>query len=219
VTPVSWAELALETLSSGQLIVAPNGSHAVTADSCGIAVAAKFLDDPTGTPDASCFDDQGLQFIGPPAGPIELESVTQADGTGGQPIVVVQPADWGPGGLDGHRVRGASILDNAQIYQVADSSVFLPIIAQFVESTEGITLDASVPFGPGDQIGSLDGGELDFGWSRRSYADDEVVVEWFERSLGASSMLIGLVAPAEEADELIEEVLVPALQGFAVEPA
>jgi pimeloyl-ACP methyl ester carboxylesterase len=55
VTPLSWAELAAETLSDHYLYVFPDQGHSVlTANECAMQITLDFLIEPTLEPDSSC---------------------------------------------------------------------------------------------------------------------------------------------------------------------
>ncbi|RUO23586.1 alpha/beta hydrolase [Aliidiomarina iranensis] len=56
VTPPEWAEIAAETLSNSQHLVAEFGGHTIMSHTCANRLIAQFLDEPSATIDASCLE-------------------------------------------------------------------------------------------------------------------------------------------------------------------
>ncbi|EGN74766.1 Putative hydrolase or acyltransferase of alpha/beta superfamily [Idiomarina sp. A28L] len=54
VTPPEWAEIAAETLSNSQHLVAEFGGHTIMSHTCANRLIAQFLEDPSKAVDASC---------------------------------------------------------------------------------------------------------------------------------------------------------------------
>ncbi|WP_194756331.1 alpha/beta hydrolase [Aliidiomarina indica] len=56
VTPPVWAELAAETLSNSQHLVAEHGGHTIVSHTCANRLVASFLDNPNESLDGSCLE-------------------------------------------------------------------------------------------------------------------------------------------------------------------
>lgn len=64
ITPPSYAESALRTLSNGQHIVFPTGAHGESGDvGCAADIASAFLADPTASLDTSCIPQQVKWYV------------------------------------------------------------------------------------------------------------------------------------------------------------
>jgi hypothetical protein len=209
VTPVAWAERAAESLSQSHLVVAPHGSHGVFGTECGMSLVVAFLDDPTVAPDATCLAGDELRFVGPRAEEPELEEASYVVEPWGARVTTVRPASWIVGTLAGDQYRQQSFLDPTQLFQLAGDSSLGFSLEVFVEQQWGITLGSA---------GALDG--IDGRWSRRTGADDGVVVQWFEAEIDAAAATMAyviLVSSPSEQEALMDQVLVPALRAITIE--
>jgi pimeloyl-ACP methyl ester carboxylesterase len=215
ITPVEWAERAAETLTNSWLVVGPAASHGVGTDACGISIVLAFLDQPGQRPDSECLDSDELLFVGAPTEPFEIEQATYPIGDTGYEIVTVRPVDWSVGALQGDQYRRASFLDPAELYQLAGNEDLGDALAGFIEDSHN--LDIGSPEAFSGSIGPVDQPEgIAQGWRRRSGRGDSTAVEWFETEIEGFVVFVILVAPVEEYDAMVTDVLVPALQAVEV---
>ncbi len=214
VTPVSWAERAAETLPNSWLVVGPSASHGVSSDQCGISMVLAFLDRPEVEPDAGCLSEEELTFVGPPTDPLILDDVVFDIGESGFEVVTVQPQEWSVGSLDGDQYRRASFLDPAELYQLAGDEGLGLGLGEFIADSHRVELGPPQPFT--GSIGSIEVGETTRSWDRRTGRTDSAAVEWFETDVDGFEVYVILVAPIDELEVLVSEVLVPALETIEV---
>ena len=210
ITPVSWAALAAETLSSSWLVVDPSASHGVATEPCGMTVVLRFLETPSISPDGRCLADDELVFLGSPSEPAVISETAYAIGDSGYEIITVRPEDWSVGSLDGDQYRRASFLDPTEMYQLAGNESLGEVLLEFIESSRGVEFGDPADFD--NRIGSLEVGELSRTWSRRSASTERATVEWFETEIEGFLVFVILVASPDEYEDLVAGVLVPALE-------
>jgi pimeloyl-ACP methyl ester carboxylesterase len=210
VTPISWAELAADTLSASRLVIGPNASHGVSGDQCGISVAREFLDNPERAPDDSCLLEAELPLLAPSAGSIELEPLEFRSDELGVEIISVAPSDWGRGSLVGDQYRNRSFLDPTEFYQLAGDAALGDGLENFIETEKGVTLTARQSFDI--RVGPIAADDLPGRWQYRSaQPDDAVRVDWFETEIDGQATYVILVSAPEEREALLEDVVGPAL--------
>ena len=204
ITPPSWAELAASTLENSHLVVVEGESHGVSTGPCGTSVVAAFLAEPDVAPDASCYDEVEVRFVGAPADGPELETVDLDPGLG-RAATVVRPVDWFHGDLPGDSYRQASILDETQLLQVAGSRSVGTALETYLIDAFGLRLvdDGTVTRG-------------DREWTRRAASSDTIAAEWYETRIGTALAVVVLVTGTDEMVGQRRDVLLPALDGFEV---
>ena len=223
VTPVAWAEDAAEDLSNGYVVVADNASHGVFTARCGMDVILAFINDPSTEPDGSCLEDEPLQFVGPSGEEIELVEIAyEADGFDLN-ISTVRPEGWSVGSLSGDQYRQQSFLDPTQLFQLAGDSSLGNGLVDFIERSWEVSLSPATPFAASSVAGTVRGADLDRAWERRTGSGPGVVVEWFETDAAdeagpGTNLYVILVSTPGEQDELIEQVLAPALEAIQLGP-
>ncbi|MEM8925627.1 MAG: alpha/beta fold hydrolase [Actinomycetota bacterium] len=205
VTPVSWAETAAENLANSFLVVAPHDSHGVSPGECGMSIVRQFLDDPAAEPDAACFDDDPVSFLGAPAG-VELEPFTFDSGLGAV-LSGVAPVGWQQGDLQGDFYRQESLLDNTLLFQLTGNPNLGPLLENYLETVAGITLGEVIRV-PGPAGRS---------WNYRSGVGTGVAAEVYEGEVDGFPVFVMLVANEAERQQQIDQVLTPVLSALQVE--
>ncbi|MEM9615363.1 MAG: alpha/beta fold hydrolase [Actinomycetota bacterium] len=206
VTPVSWAEEAAETLENSFLVVAPFDSHGVSPGECGMGIVRSFLDDPATEPDASCFDDGAVTFLGaPPA--VDLEDFSYDTGFGAE-LTGVRPSGWEQGDLLGDFYRQESLLDSTLFFQLAGNDNLAPLVDDYLAGVIGITLDegARVP-GPGGRA-----------WNYRQGTNDGLAAEVYDTTINGFPVYVLLVTAEPEVEQQIDDLLLPVLAAIDVQP-
>ncbi len=206
VTPVSWAEEAAETLENSFLVVAPFDSHGVSPGPCGMGIVRAFLDDPAAEPDASCFDDAAVTFLGaPPA--VDLEEFSYDTGFGAE-LSGVRPAGWEQGDLLGDFYRQESLLDSTLFFQLAGNDNLAPLVDNYLAGVIGISLDEAtrVP-GPGGRA-----------WNYRQGTADGLAAEVYDTTINGFPVYVLLVTAEPEVEQQIEDLLLPVLGAIDVQP-
>jgi pimeloyl-ACP methyl ester carboxylesterase len=216
VTPVSWAEEALKTLSNGTLVVAPFGSHGVSTDACGAAILLDFLDDLDGQPATDCFNENQLRFLPDESAAVELEPVSYTIEVFGVQVETVRPVGWTVGSLSGDQYRWESFLDASQLYQLAGDQVLSDLIEEFIEDEQGFTIPEATSFTGTDTAGPISAAELTSQWRHRRAQGEATGVDWFERDIGGRTVLVVLVSSNAERDQLLESIVLPALEAIDV---
>jgi pimeloyl-ACP methyl ester carboxylesterase len=206
VTPVSWAEATADTLPNSHVVVAPAEAHGVSPGRCGMSVVRQFLDAPDARPDASCFDESEIRFLGPPSDDdivleaVELEQLT------GVTLSTVRPQDWVHGDLPGDSYRRASFLDATQIVQVAGDEALSFSLEIYVQQTWGVSLSERTD--PSELFGR--------DWRHRQGSAGATAVEWYETEIGGFATFVVLVSSPSELDHQVDAVLEPALESIDV---
>jgi hypothetical protein len=204
VTPLSWAESAAETLSNSFVVEAPFQAHGVSPGECGMAVVVQFLDAPSQEPDASCFADGELNFVGPPDEEIVLEEVTLD--YGGVSLSTVRPENWTHGQLPGDSYRGASVLDVSQLVQVIGDRALAINLEVILFDSWGI--EVSAPEERNDLYGR--------DWLYRNGQSSQAAVEWYETEIDGFPTFVILVTAPAELQHNVDSVLVPVLEAIDV---
>ena len=212
VTPTQWAELAAETLSNSHLVVAENGSHGLSAGQCGSSIVTEFLNAPSQTPDASCFDEGELRFVAADDQAVELEQFS-FETAAGKTVSSVRPQGWQVGSLDGDQYRSNSFLDPTVFIQLsADESLALGL-EQFVNQSD-VTLSSFSRFN--GTAGPIEASELDRSWRRRTGVGVGLLAEWFETTIDGEPVQVILITPEGEYDANLESIVLPALQAIDI---
>ncbi len=217
VTPVSWAEEAAEDLANSFLVVSPSASHGVTGSACVTGIVADFLDDPSTRPATDCLADESIEFVAQAPVEVEMEEATYSQPQAGVEVTTVRPESWLVGSLGGDQYRQGSFLDPTQLLQIAGDQAMGFALSVYVNEANDLSLSATEPFVGSDSIGSIRAADLPGDWSRRSANTLDLVVEWLETERDGVKLYVILIAPADEARELIEQVMKPAVQAIEVE--
>ena len=207
VTPISWAEAAAEGLDNHFLVIAPHDSHGVSTGECGMSVVRQFLDAPDVEPDASCYDDETISFLGAPD-EVEMEPF-RYDGGLGVIVSGVRPSGWEQGDLQGDFYRQESLLDSTLLFQLAGTENLGLLIDNYLSTVVGIDLDAGVRV-PGPAGRS---------WNTRRGTADGTAAEVWETDIDGTPVFVLLVTDETELEGQIDTVLLPALAAIEVEPA
>ncbi len=215
VTPASWAQVAAQSLSAAQVVVAPELSHGVSSDPCGLRVVVSFIEQPNDAVDPSCLDNTDLRFLGPPEAEVELEEAEIVGPSGGS-LQILQPSEWSKGSLEGDQYRRDSFLDPTELFQLIGNPSLITVIQDFIEEGQGFQLPPASPFAGDERLGSLGPDDLDQNWSRRTATGGGVIVEWFEVDVDQRRVVVALVAPEAEYDVLVASVLEPALRAIEI---
>ncbi len=206
VTPPAWGELAGETLSRSQFAVLSGESHRVSSSECGVQLVQQFLAAPTDAIDTSCAGEGAAFFLTEPETAIEMERTVADFGLGA--TSVLQPAGWSNqnvnGVLDSTRQNG--ILDVTELLQFAGPSLIASSVEFFVAGQLDIELG--------------DPAEIDVGgvtWDVRSGDNGRTSADIYRREVEGGVHFVLLIAAADERDDLVESVLLPAVEGFGSE--
>lgn len=203
-TPVSWAELAAETLPNSQTVIFPGESHGISRSTCGLNLVEQFFESPDSPVDDGCADDFVPVFL-PTGESAVTEFETLEVNVGGSPAAVVVPADWthiGDGFVSDAR-RGLSLLDSAELLQFAG--------AEAVVSSVDTTLEGQFDgtFLPGPSL-ELDGET----WTVSAFSAEDLAVTSYRTTRDANVIVLYLFSTVIEHDGLVETVMFEAANGF-----
>ncbi len=207
ITPPRWGERAVESLPNATFVEFPGVGHAaaLSAD-CPAEVAIAFLDDPTAPVDTSC-----IATMTPPAwagavegdtGPIELvpfeESVFGTDFSG------VRPEAWGRVAA-GTWARQNNAADQTILQQGVAPGMGADRLAGLIGAQLGLDQDPA-------SSGTVVAGEAS--WDLYEADFDGYPLVLGVASLDGTTGIVLLIASAEEADSLYDQVFIPALEAF-----
>ena len=202
VTPVGWAEQVAEDLGQSQLVVFDGDSHGLSTTECGQVLVRSFFDNPTDMVDDSCVDGEPVRFLAASVVDVSLVPDTWIDGVSDVELTSVRPEGWAVGSLGGDLYQERSFLDPTQIFQ----GLFDPSAAEsFVTA---VAADYNVELSDSVDVGA--------GWWQRSGRGDEVAIEWFQSVDEGQALVVLLVAPVPDIDELRDQVAIPARDALTI---
>lgn len=211
ITPPAWGQLVATNLSQAIYLEFPGLGHAVsTTDDCPQGITLAFFADPAATPDASCIADMGgPAFVvgSETAAEIVLEPFNETDPFAMSGLV---PAGWEKAG-PGTYVRGASILDQTLIIQVA------------APAAPGMTADvftSSLLNSLGvEELGESVGTFVDNGrfWSLYTATVQSLPLDIATAETADGVFMVAMISAEEEREGLITAVFQPALTALTID--
>jgi pimeloyl-ACP methyl ester carboxylesterase len=208
ITPPQWGRLAAETLSQSTYVEFPGVGHGPSADrDCPKAIVRGFLDDPTGDPDLNCADGMsGPAFATADAAIPDVNLVAFSDSAFGATLTGVHPEGWEPVG-PGAWSRGLNGLDQTALVQQFAAGATPDVLLGLIAQQFGLGANPEVADTYTSPTGS---------WSiyRGEAVGAPVSVALSEQ--GGGTILVVLVTAPDEADQLVQLILLPVLEAATV---
>lgn len=211
ITPPAWGQLVATNLPHATYLEFPGLGHAVsTAGDCPQGITLAFFADPTAAPDASCIANMGSPafVVGSENADIVLEPFSETTPFAMSGVI---PAGWEQAG-PGTYVRGASILDQTLIIQVA------------APAAPGLTADvftSSLLNSLGvEELGESVGTFVDNGrsWSLYTATVQGHLLDLATAETADGLFMVAMISTEEEREGLITAVFQPALTALTLNP-
>jgi pimeloyl-ACP methyl ester carboxylesterase len=206
ITPPAWGAAAAEHIDGATFVEFPGLGHGASiADDCPLSIVFEFYNDPGVEPGTDCVAGMpGVDFAiaGEPPPPLALVPFTEE--LLGTPVSGVVPEGW-TALADGTYVRGSSAVDQTAILQqlipLVGPDELVDLFADQFNMTQGPekTSTRESPLGTWQLYrGDAEGFSIDIAAAR----------------VGKSTALILVISDASERDQLLGELLLPAIDAF-----
>ncbi len=206
ITPPAWGAAAAENIDGATFVEFPGLGHGASiAGDCPLSIVFEFYNEPDEEPDTDCVAGMSrvdFTIAGEPPPPLALVPFTEE--LLGTTVSGVVPEGWTPL-TDGTYIRGASAVDQTAILQQV-----LPLVGPD-ELVDLFADQFDMSQGP-DKTSTR---ESELGtWQLYRGEAESFSIDIATARVGKSTALILVISDASERDQLLGELLIPAIDAF-----